>query len=747
MNAYSDVLSSIRSKTYTFFFLSAVFYCLLSMVVSFISYRMVSADYNIQFYIDYILNNSILFIFNNLVIYAASFFMIMYSMIIKREDLINKENKKVLFSDIISSGLYILIILTLLLFLGQEFLVPKAYDKLAAIKSNTKLSDTLLKLANSSYDNSNFEQALKYYNDYTYIIENDFVKERIRELKVKTANDELERRKSLSKNTGYITPNDLDYIKLAQISYDKEDYIGALYYYQYVLETYNYSKRQSNQRDVAEKRIQEIKKILQFKDSMLTDDKFQDKIDQNLKDISKIYNLKREAEIAKSREDYFSAYFLYSDILDINSDLRDAVQEKNDAFYKISLIGVDYDSVSNAKLLPSRDNIVFMYDSGLLMSAKKMVRALDLGKNIYTYYMYDIRFFKYDSQFNLNYVSYAPYGEIKNYSSIYQFIKDNSNTKNMNGSFEIPYIIKKRDFESFTSKIAETDKHFLSSIYTLSDDKYKILRNVTTEEKDSIFSIFSRNGYDLSVFFNNTYFLTLFSGSTTDRNMEFIPIPEILSKKSYNAILNSLPSNLKSALNSNYNIEDDNLYHIKSGYNDAYVSNLIKKSGYNVKSDLFGISEKNFIFPLPISPSLLYDFSFEYQDMLRLPFSKLVKLEQWSEANIEEGINNGFSFDTIETAVANKISNIFLFFSLSLLAISIGWLFRSTAISVSIGYYLYAIFIPLFVYVVVSLCTIFNTKLYSTLMQVLPFGLMVVVALALNIIFAVASIFVVSASS
>ena len=749
MNTYNDVKGIIKSRTYTLLFFSLVFYGLISMIVSFFSYRMEPNDYNIQFYASYISNKSVLFIFNNLIIYAISYFMILYSMIIKREDLINKENKKILFSDIISSGLYILIVLTLSLFVGQEFIVPKAYQKLASIKSDTKLSDSLLKLGHDSYENLDFEQALIYYTDYISIIDNGAIKDRIRELKVKIANDELIKRQKLDdlKNSDYISLDDLDYIKLAQISYDKEDYLGALYYYQYIIETYKYSRRQSNQRDEAEKRIKEIKKILQFQDSMLTDEKFQDKINQNLKDISKIYYLKKQAEIAKGKEDYFSAYFLYSDILEIRNDLRDVIQERNEVFYKMALIGVDYHNINNAKLLPSKDNIIFMYSPDILMTAKKIIRALDLGKSLYTYYMYDIRFFKYDSNFNLEYVSYAPFGEIKNYSSIYKFIRENSNVKNITGNFEIPYLINKKVFESFISKLSDEDRYFILSIYVSRDDKYKVTKNISEDDKNKILSLFTNNGYDLVDFFNNTYFLTLFSGSTHDRKKEFIPIPEILSKNSFSSILQSLSNESKDIFSSNYILENDDIYHIKNRYNVAKVSSLIKESGYNVKKDLFGISEKNYIFPLPISPSLLYDFSFEYKDMLRLPFSQLIRLKQWSESNLKDGFNSGYSFDIIESAVANKISSIFLFFSLCLLAIFLAWRFRSLAIVVSFSHYIYAIFIPFFVYVVVHLCNIFNTKLYSTLMQILPFGVMIVVALVLNIIFAIFSILVVAASS
>ena len=749
MNTYKNVIDTVRSRTYIFFFFSLMFYILLSTIVSFFNYKMVSNDYNTQFYYSYIVNNTILFVFNNLTFYAISCFIILYSMIIRRDDLINKENTKVLFSDIIISGIYVLILLTLLLFLGEEFIIPQKYQKLHSIKSDTKISNNLLKLGNDSYEKSDFEQALKYYTDYISIINNGFIKDRVRELKVKIANDELKKRQDLDnlRNSDYLSADDLDYIQLAKISYDKADYLGALYYYQYVVETYKYSKRQSNLRDEAEKKIKEIKNILQFQDSMLTDEKFQDKINQNLKDIATIYNLKKEAEIAKSKEDYFSAYFLYSDILKIKNDLRDIIQERNDIFYKIALIGVDYNSINNAKLLPFKDNILFMYNSDILVSAKKMVRALDLGKSIYTYYLYDVRFFKYDSKFDLNYVSYAPFGEIKNYNSIYDFLRENSKGKNITEYFEIPYIVNKKDFESFLSRLTEDDRYFILSVYTASDNKYKIIKNISENEKSKIRSIFINSGYDLFNFFNNAYFLTLFSASTSNENEEFIPIPEILSKDSYISILKSLSNESKDILSLNYTLEDDDLYYIKEGYDVAKISSLIKESGYNVKKDLFGTSEKNYIFPLSIAPSILYDFSFGYKDILKLSFSQLIRLKQWITSSLKENVNNGYSYDIIGSAVAYKISSIFLFFSLSLLAMSLAWRFRSGAIGVSFGYYFYAIFIPFFVYVVVSLCNIFNTKLYSALMQVLPFGAIFTVSLVLNIIFATFSVMVVASTS
>ncbi|HOV13157.1 MAG TPA: hypothetical protein PK771_02640, partial [Spirochaetota bacterium] len=180
-----EAIKKINFKTQLTFFIFLVLMILICILKSALDLRSNPELYHIQFYFKYIQNSALLTFFENMFFGSLLFFSTLYSIVILKSDYIVSKGKNLFFSQIVARGLYILILLTIIYFVAGEFWVPGFENKLESLRNNTIRAKNLLDSANNHYDKSNYLQSLKNYEEYIKIIEDDDIKIRIRELRVK----------------------------------------------------------------------------------------------------------------------------------------------------------------------------------------------------------------------------------------------------------------------------------------------------------------------------------------------------------------------------------------------------------------------------------------------------------------------------------------------------------------------------------------------------------------------------------
>jgi hypothetical protein len=387
-----------------------------------------------KFMISYIMNYSLIFYIRNIFLVSLIFFCFNYSLVVNKGDLITADGKNIMFYEIVRHGLYILIFLTVVYYICFDFILPRSERRIRWINEITYNTMVLLDTANKMYFNKNLEGSLYYYKEYLNIIEDDeAAMERIRIIRNTMYTNDFEKNKKI--NVEEPPDTTTDYFKLADRYYEKKDYYSAWYYYNYIAHNDNIRKQE------AAEKIKNIKKIIQYENSMKTDKeklsmadlmKF---IDDKDREIQSIYLLKNKAKNLFDDKEYQKSYFVYSDILKINPNLRDVIEDQNQVYKKLSEISVEISYADKVKLLPGKINFVFTKDNYRLFQFGRIVKTFD------SYYLYNVKIVDFDKNYNIRNVIISPYGrtiEVKNIKNkniekisnkitLYSYMMDNKN--------------------------------------------------------------------------------------------------------------------------------------------------------------------------------------------------------------------------------------------------------------------------------------------------------------------------------
>ena len=337
--------SNINSRIHLFFALVLFISIILSIIYSFHEFSKhkfqpkydvtaikennfdINNIYHVIYQKEFITKNTILTILKNLFFISLIFNVFCFSLVIRNTDMLRADGKRVEFSSVVPHGLYILIFLTTLYLLSIELINPYLENRLEFLRNNSTRACTSLLKGNEFYKNKDYKNALFYYYDYLRIVDDDKVildRNRVMEKDIKI---NVPKNSGEIKNVDTTIPNNVtDFISLADFYYQKKDYKTALYFYQMVAEGATPKKNEAVQK------IDSVKKILRYENSMkdenerLSDKALNDSIDRMDKEIQDIYRLKLKADSYIKSKDFLNAYFVYSDILSINSNLRDVVQ-------------------------------------------------------------------------------------------------------------------------------------------------------------------------------------------------------------------------------------------------------------------------------------------------------------------------------------------------------------------------------------------------------------------------------------
>jgi hypothetical protein len=657
----NELTGKINNKTVTTFFGFFLAYLMISIVISAVSLQIHPEEYHARYFSDYMFNNSIFIFFKYFFMATLVCYAVCYSLALNENIIPVKSSGKIIFYDVIKRGLVLLVLLTFVFFLGQEFVIPSAQNKLEILKDNTVRAKNLLDKGNEYYSKKDVMGSLRCYEEYIKLVDDSVIKDRVRTLNVQKKKILADIEKNNASNRimteDTTVPKTItDYYQLGEIYFQKEDYLTALYYFQYAVNG-NIGRKQD-----AENRIAEINRILRFRNSLMSDSAFSQMMQKEDQKNKKIYSMKNEAKGFVDEKDYQKALFVYNDILKINSALRDTVQDQNDAYEKISASSVELSDIENKRLFSGKSNLCFMYTPNILMNIGYILKVVDLDTLESGFYLYDVRFYKFNANFKTMDTVFAPYGQAKSPVSF-----------------------------------------------------------------------------------------TLYCYSFQDRNIEFFPIPETMEKYYYNRLLEKADAEDRSYLNNLYTDNGSSIKLVENPTNENLIAigKILNRLDFNAKTLLFDKQYERFdnIYSLPVDMVNLFNFSYNYEKALNYSLVKLfqikdIGLNKQYNGNFTMGFNNNF----IKTAIADKISRIFLFFAFSLIIITVSWRLRSNYTGGKIPVIHYPLFltIPLFIYFLVELLHIITTSLYSMLALTTDFYLMLILCFVFNIIITFLSIIIIS---
>jgi len=433
-------LKNINSKTHVFFSIFFMLCIIILLIYSFYQFNInkfqpkydeedtflnqknIENRYHVKYQVSFIILNTFLLLFKNLFFLTLLFYSFLYSHVISKSDLITSDGKNIMFFQIVTHGLIILVFLTMFHILSNNYLIPNFEKKLKLQRSNTLETMIYLENGNKNYfkfDKKNkntidyYNTALTYYEQYASIItEDEQVNDRIRKIKntlLGEAFDKMQKSKEDEELKNSIDNKNIQeeyyYSDYADYFYQHRDYYTALYYYQYVAES------DSSKRKEALDKIDKIKRILEYENSIKSEkdkksiNELMDMINQAEIQNQKIYNQKKTAKKLVENKQYHEAYFIYTDILKTNPNLRDIIEEKKNVENELSKLSVELSEVLRAKTYPRNDNFVFMSDKNTIVNIKSISRSSGI------FYLFDIKIINFDENFNINNIMYAKYGK------------------------------------------------------------------------------------------------------------------------------------------------------------------------------------------------------------------------------------------------------------------------------------------------------------------------------------------------
>lgn len=711
-----EKLKKIYLKTYVVLMAVVMVAIMFSIIISFIQYDSYYID---EFYrASFIINNTIYFFNKNLLFLIAVFNLFTFSIMISKTDITVSSDKTLFFYQLTSRAIYILLFFTAYYFLTIEVINPILTEKIEQQKINTKRSRDLFTTAESYYKTGENDKALLYFEQFMIINDrNEYVKDAVRKLRL-----DSKREKSVVMRTEDDFPDKVNYVELAEL-YDKRgEYLTAWYYYEHVIES------DSSRRDEVKARVEEIKQILAYKNRMLKGEDKERWLEQNLRMIKQVHEMRKEASDYYNRREFQKSYFIYQDILAYNNRIRDSIVGLEQSLYNLSALSVETSKIRSKELFSGKSNFVFTTSNRNSIYIRELKKVVDEESGRTLYYFYDIKIYRFDEQNELESIISSPYGELKsnNVLTLYSYMKSDRNIE----FYPLLEKVKKDSFERYILRESSLEEEArLKSLYSPEGSYYTL--NENTAEEDKIFAgrIIAKSRYNL---FNSP-------PSEIDR---FYYEGELQTE-----VKQVLSSN--SALRYSYNLTFqgespkyllDKYYIFEDGYYE-----LKPELSEDDKRELWEVLKGTdiriypFFFPLDIDIDVLYNFSYDYENAINFPLRKLSGLIDFTMtiSEDESGVGSGFNNSFLITAVLDKIASVFIFFFLNILIISFAWRKRAQYFgAIPYRYFISFIIIAIFSYIFIEGVKYLSTEFYALLAYstALPLGVLVAICIIINII-------------
>lgn len=666
----------VNSKFYLTFLIFIVIYFMYSLVVSVSSDTLKGIHAN--YYYLYIINTTLMFFFKNMPYFLGVFFTFFYSMMISRDNLIMKSGKRVDFSVVISRGLYLLILFTILYFSAIEFFIPYLHRYVGNVRNRSEQALVIVKKAEEILpvetieegttagmrslfidnldDITGFEIARNYYEQYLRIVNvDDIVEKRLHKVNMVIADWYA------SKNVpDKLNPPDYltDYEKLGDYFYEHEDFISAWYYYQYVAE------KRSIRRPEIIRRIDRIKEILAIRNSLGTDEVVKKEwMDKRVRQIHEIFGLKQTAESYEDAGDYHEAYFVYKKILDINPNIADVNKKMDDVFSYLKDNAVSVKEIDESRIFNGKEQLSFLINQKTLFLASEAKKIFHFESFRPVIFFYDALVYSFDDDFNVIEIIKSPYGKT---------ISDNSITfyaySRMSVDLEyFPYYVK----------VKKSKLDGMMNIYAEADA-------IDTSDIDSVMGCYSNDG-------------------------EYYTLREDLNQE---------------------DIKEMSEFFFKLDH--FFYDNIDDKSGL-VKSD-----NKKLPYVLSINESFftLYDFTYDYNEVIDFSLFRLFGISDFSLIEETRDFYAGYNKNFIKSVIADKISKLFLFFTINLLLITLAWRHRARYVGfLPLKYIIISPIIFVFVYFFIGVFYAFSTMFQTLMSYAFSLKSMIMINFIFHIIF------------
>ncbi len=541
----SDYIGPVKTYTYSMFFRLFFIYCLGSFLFVASGYR--PHIINPVFVTSYLFNQTLFIIATNFIQFMWFFIFLNYALFFRTDFIYLSGGKKAYFFQLISPGLNIVVISVVFFFLFSEFVSPALSYQVERVKCQSLLAVIMKRTADSYYEDKKYIDALSAFEGYLSLIKSDTkTRERIRKLRFLVVSE------SVAKETNNVEIPDtiMNYIDLADYFYKSGDYFSAWYYYQFLGEFNPVDRRK------AINQIENIKKILSYRNSLMNDNEKNAFIDSKSAEIKSLYRSILEANSDYDHGDFLSAYYKYQTISASYPAIRDVSSARDKSLLILKNNYINLNDIRDSSFFPSRDNFVFFYKDNLLFKAKKMIRTIDTVQMRTNYFFYDLQIFRLENNQVVE-IFMSKYAQYKNNSlSLIAF-----SAKNQNDIY-YPLLTKMSvdAFENLKSKLDKSTALYFNSVYE-NNNNFMVIKQLSDSDFKKIGLIYNSL---------NTYTSYIEKGRIV-----------------FNFDMDLL-YNLK------YDNRDDisfSMYNLLK-LNNSYKNNLINNSGFSLNFISIGISQK-----------------------------------------------------------------------------------------------------------------------------------------------------------
>lgn len=686
-------------------------------------------NFHRSFLVSAFIKTVFLTISQNILFISIVYVTVVFSVLIDKTFLINLENSRLFFAHILRVPFFAVGFLAFFYFISIEFINPGINQELEAIRSNTKRANILVKKGHEHYRLKDFENARLFYNQYLLIVEqDDYVEDLVRK-----ADYEISLLQENRDEPDILPETVFDYIKLAEYYFSKEEYLTAWYYYQFVLETGSAESR------IAASRIDEIKKIYEYKHSIQEDLNLQ-WMSMPEKAIRRIYEIKNEAKLSMERYKYHEAYFQYKHLLEIDNNIRDVRNKREEVYIELSKISTGYAKFINALMLPGKKNAIFMPAPNVILYIGEIKKVIDLESLRDIHLCYDIRIYYLNDDFEIQRTVAAEYGEYKlnNYLTLYTYSENNESVEyypvlermaegeykkiiNAFRKIKIPYRIKKGSVAQyiFDNVLSGDQKSIILGYYEhdfFNKDELVLRTGIEEGYKVNKIRGVLSDGY-------RRFFDRLYNGEGNYYSLNRPDDEQLI-------VLGKLYNNIEYTFFTYDTIEEEE--------EDKEKSSKASSSGYY---QIFP-----FIYQVTLDAELIYDFSYNYNAALDLPLRRLIKLNAIMSRVLNEKDTFSFGFNSkfLKAAGADKASRLFMFIYLNMFAIAIAWRARSNHIGPLPPTY-YIILSPVllvFLYIIIKTFENVSTLLFTVLAHNLSYTPLMLIMSTVNVILIIISIII-----
>lgn len=454
-------LSILNKKIYRSF----LWIILLLFVFSFF-FSLIKHDPKIikpDFFLSYLFYQTV-FHFADYFILAVYFFLFCaYSLFFRKESLRNEEGKRYLFHEITGAGINLIIFSVFFYFFSLEVLIPSSKQKLESIVKQCQLADKFISIADQYYEKGEKKEALSVYENYAKIVApNKYINDRIRTLRVELFEDETEGGEGSSLS---FPDNLFTYQDLAEYYYQEGDYFSAWFYYLYL------EKGTPADQRYARDRIENIKKILQYRNSLMTDYEWQEFVDEKTKEMQKIYRFLTSAASKLENEEYLEAYHLYRELWSQYPHIRDAQVGKENACRYLRECAMTFSEAENAAYYTGKNNFLFFYSDSILMKIGTLRQVMNMDLMVNQYFFFDTQLCFLDENKNIVKTIFAKYGKVVDKKLLFLTYEEDEPENVFSPVIDT---MREAEWNERVKGLSEEEKKSLFAFYSLEDGVYSL---------------------------------------------------------------------------------------------------------------------------------------------------------------------------------------------------------------------------------------------------------------------------------